>query len=205
MNATYGMIIPIPPELIDQVFLYISMYLTALINPAGLLFANNPMFLGLSFIVFTICLVTIVLNSSLEDKSTHVTLACIPVLNIIPMIRIPDWPLGTLVFLIISAMALPINYFYIGNSEQFTDIYYDVYLFATVIFIVNWALLWGHISWSIGKHKWLGLFMMIPFVNVLTLLYLAFGKGRRQRTFFRYPGDEVKDRHPRLPDLKMRK
>ena len=200
---TYGMLVPIPPEHIDQVFLYVAMYLSALVNPAGLLFANNFMFLFLSFIVFTICLVTIVINSNQEDSSTQITLACIPVLDIIPMIRIAGWPVGTLVFLIIFLMALPINYFYIEHSEKFTDIYYDIYIIATLFFIVNWGMLWCHISYAIGKHKFLGVFMMIPFVNVLTLFYLAFGKGRRRRMFYRNPDDEASRRYrANLPRLR---
>ena len=203
MIFTYGMLIPIPLEHIDQVFLYISTYLAALVNPAGLFFANNPIFLFLSFIFFTICLVIIVINADLEDSQTQITLACIPVLDIIPMIRIPDWPLGSLVFLIISSMALPINYFYIEHSEKFTDIYFDIYFLATVIFIINWGMLWCHISYAIGKHKWLGILVMIPFINVLTLLYLAFGKGRRRKSFYLNPKDEERMRyHTNLPRLK---
>lgn len=198
-----GMIIPIPPELIDQVFLYITMYLALFINPASYIFSPNPIFYVLSFFFFTICLVTIVLKSIREDAQTYLILSMIPVLNIIPMIRIPGWPLGSIVILIISMMALPIHYYYIFNSHKFTDIYYDIYIIATAIFIVNWTWLWCDISYSIGKHKWIGIFVMVPILNIFILLYLAFGKGRRKKSFFMRPDEEERAvRRESMPKLR---
>ncbi|MFH1515202.1 MAG: hypothetical protein ABIG42_07055 [bacterium] len=203
MLLNTGMIVPIPPEYIDQVFLYITIYFSTLINPAGYFFSESPIFYVLSFLFFTICLVTMVLNSIREDSQTYLVLSMIPVLNIIPMIRIPAWPLGSLVILIISMMALPIHYYYIFNSHKFTDIYYDIYIIATVIFIANWSWLWCDISYAIGKHKWIGIFMMVPILNIFALLYLAFGKGRRKKSFYMRPDEEERAvRRDSMPKLR---
>ena len=203
MLLNTGMLVPIPPEHVEQVFLYITMYFSLLVNPASFLLSQSPIFYALSFVFFTICLVTIVLNNIREDMQTYLILSMIPVLNIVSMIRITAWPVGSIVFLIISLMALPIHVYHVFNSHKFTDIYYDIYIIATVIFIVNWAWLWCDLSYSIGKHKWIGFFLMVPILNIFALMYLAFGKGRRKKSFFMRPDEEERAaKRDSLPKLR---
>lgn len=184
-----GMLIPIPPDSIDQVFLYISYYMTALISPANLLFYTTSLFYLLSYIFFMVCLIVIVSRSTIENKPVMTFLSVIPVLNIIPLIKLPDWPVGSIIIMIPSLVAIPINHFYVTHSEKFTDIYFDIFFIAVVIFIINWGWLWCNISYAIKKPKWVGIFMMIPVLNILTLLYLAFGSPTRRSIYRPPPGE----------------
>jgi hypothetical protein len=179
-----SMLIPIPPEYFDRVFLYMTYYMTALISPASLLFTNIWIFYGLSFLFFSICLMAMVLRFEYEDAIVQVALSFIPILNLIPMIRIPDWPVGSVVLLIPSLSAIAVSQFYTHNSEKFTDIYYDIYIISVFIFIVIFATLWTHISYALRRPRWLGILVMIPFINVIMLMIFAFGKTR---PIFRHP------------------
>lgn len=173
-----GMLIPIPPEYFDQVFLYLTYYMTALISPANLFLANVWVFYVLGLLFFSICLAAMVMRFEYEDSMAMIALSFIPVLNLIPMIRIPEWPVGSVVLLIPSLSAIAISQFYTHHSEKFSDIYYDIYIISVFVFIVVFSTLWAHISYSLRRPKWLGVLMMVPVINVIMLLVFAFGKTR---------------------------
>jgi hypothetical protein len=67
----------------------------------------------------------------------------------------------------------------IGNLWLMLDmvdapIWYLVLFFVPIVNILVYVWIWMKISENTNKSEWLGLLMIVPFVNVAVALYMAF-------------------------------
>ena len=73
-------------------------------------------------------------------------------------------------------------------------LYWFLFLLVPVVNIVLFAILWMDVAKAVGKHPAWGICTLLPFINFVSIGYLAFTEGPPARSFPPDPG--TRDQEP---------